>query len=1478
MIRFHISKFADPFRTMKATYLRMFLVATAFQAAQAVIAHPQEGNPESQAQIRMMRAEIRHDGLDREGTGISNFFGFGLDEVIDTDCQWEDWSDWSVCQFTCGEGISMRYRKVLRMAEGSGKACDNNNREERDCTMPACPIDCVFNDWADWTECSATCGDATRYQRRTSQPAQFGGLECTGLEEKSEVCQQAVCPVDCEFSDWHDWGGCSKTCGGGGKEERTRAVMTPASGGGKPCEGDQTNMRDCGNISCPEDCTVGDWSAWDLCSVSCGTGTTTRKRSVTKQQAFGGAACPNLTETHSCNPGDFCPVDCVWSDWADWQSCAASCGETTQKRIRTQKVKSNALGTNCTGEAEEQVPCSLLACPVDCTVGDWGTWDLCSVSCGTGTTTRKRSVTQQVANGGAECPTLTETHPCSPGGNCPINCIWSDWADWQSCGASCGETTKKRTRSEIVRANELGTNCSGDAVESVQCNLAACMIDCSLTDWQEWSACSVSCGPGITERSRSVAVAAANGGKECSSEDQLYEKKYCSLPSCPVDCEWTDWTEWEACSVTCGGKSSRSRLVKTVALYSGKDCTGASSEERDCEHAECPVDCSYSDWTAWQSCSISCGEGSQKRDRVVRIEPSHGGAPCTGDLEEAQSCTEKPCPVDCSFQEWGDWEACTSSCGSGVHKRSREKIEALNGGADCNGTLTQSTPCPPLPECPVDCLWEDWTTWSDCSVSCGIGAITRLRKRAHYEAFGGHVCYGTEDDVAVCELSPCPLDCFLEDWAPWSDCSTSCGNGTHVRTRSLTFAAYGGKECVNPQMQDNKACDVAPCPVHCQLSDWTKWTGCSKTCGGGLSSRERTEKVSAMYGGDICSGVTSMDQACNAQPCPVDCQWGQWTDFDACTTTCGGGKAKRSRIIWVSPSHGGVECDGSTEDEEICNEHPCPVDCRLGDWSVFTTCSETCGGGVATRSRSIVTPQANGGLPCVGETGEELHCNTQACPVDCKLDEWSPWSSCTLTCGGGTMTRQRTVLEPSSYGGAACTGESIQEAACGQVQCPVDCVVTDWSPWSGCSTTCGGGVNLRFRIVQVESAFGGTTCPSGLTETLECNEAPCPVDCKLGDWRDWETCSTTCGAGKRVRTRLRENERFGGLPCKEDLIDEDECYVAPEKPLCPDLPTAAPTSSGTVDATSASSTDAKTAAVKAAEAMEGMPIPAGVVDQVAKIAATGDSDALRKYLAEVGVNPEYFQGVLGNLTSFEAATAEAAKATAKAAMHTSQAVQAAAAVKAAEAATAAEAVKVAPPKMTAEAAAQVARLTASGDIEAVKRYLREINADPMTFRSVLSNLTSSQGDSIENALGNVTAKQAEGPKIIEVLRLEGNLYLYTPSADDFVSNAKSASVLKDLIAAKAHVESKDVEVTLSIPQRPLESEWQKKSKGNLRCEYKIHVYSETGSAAEGDAVIAHLKQLDETVVENKLSETCKATALDCELVPISMTMRPYKMP
>lgn len=55
----------------------------------------------------------------------------------------------------------MRYRKIKKMAEGSSTCNDNDRwgaqrgraslpREERNCTRAACPVDCTWNDWADW--------------------------------------------------------------------------------------------------------------------------------------------------------------------------------------------------------------------------------------------------------------------------------------------------------------------------------------------------------------------------------------------------------------------------------------------------------------------------------------------------------------------------------------------------------------------------------------------------------------------------------------------------------------------------------------------------------------------------------------------------------------------------------------------------------------------------------------------------------------------------------------------------------------------------------------------------------------------------------------------------------------------------------------------------------------------------------------------------------------------------------------------------------------------------------------------------------------------------------------------------------------------------------------------------------------------------------------------------------------------------------
>ena len=56
-----------------------------------------------------------------------------------------------------------------------------------------------------------------------------------------------------------------------------------------------------------------------------------------------------------------------------------------------------------------------------------------------------------------------------------------------------------------------------------------------------------------------------------------------------VECEWNEFGDWSACSATCGGGISlRERTIKTPAQYGGKDCTGEAREEKRCNTYGCP--------------------------------------------------------------------------------------------------------------------------------------------------------------------------------------------------------------------------------------------------------------------------------------------------------------------------------------------------------------------------------------------------------------------------------------------------------------------------------------------------------------------------------------------------------------------------------------------------------------------------------------------------------------------------------------------------------------------------------------------------------------------------------------------------------------------------------------------------------------------------------------------------------------------------
>jgi len=963
-------------------------------------------------------------------------------------------------------------------------------------------------------------------------------------------------PVDCVFEEWSDWGPCQYSCGPT-NTMRSRKIKTVAEGGGKECSDILSDTKGCENIPCPEDCHWNQWGQWSHCSASCGRGTRFATRTSVEGKN-GGACCtgePN--KTTDCF-FEACNVNCKYTDWGEWFPCSASCGHGKDKgkrsRYRQVEIPKSESGADCEGEPVESENCAQTECPIDCQLTEWTQWTACTATCGIGGISRRtRSVTAEATAGGADCGLLEENKTCDTAQKCcPVDCTWSAWREWQPCTVTCGCGTRSRHRTQAQESACGGQECCGNAKEEDSCQGGQCPQDCKASQWAEWTPCSVTCGnDGRSERTRVIESEALLGGRSCHGGNTSFQQRACEAPECPVDCEWADWQDWRSCSTSCGnGTSLRIRVLSTPELNGGKSCVGSNLQNRDCLDKPCPTHCAWKPWSEWSTCSVTCGSGTSSRTRVKKQSEANGGDVCEGSNVEEVPCSEDLCPIDCEWGLWSHWE-CSSSCGNGTSRRNRTLItEPQNGGKKCEGPDTQATHCVNLPECPVDCKWSAWGGWSVCSSTCGTGVMKRNRHRLAYESNGGHTCYGTQDDEAPCTMDNCPEDCVWGDWGPWTSCPVSCGNATRERYRGVRVHAKKGGAACQGSPQDNKTCTEDACPVDCVWNEWTNWTKCSKSCGGGVTTRTRRELVLPLNGGQPCIGSVKQDDSCKEQHCPLDCKWGQWSEWDDCDQSCGSGLRKQTRQK-TSAQFGGVECEGNDTRTESCNEQVCPVDCDWAEWTPWANCTKSCDAGVTTRSRPRSTMEQFGGAPCLGRSFESAACNTEGCARDCLWSGWGQWTTCSRSCNGGTARRFRDVLVTPKNGGKACTGEDTEDGDCNTRGCPVSCVWNEWSVWSNCDKTCNGGARSRSRDKKVADKFGGTPCPGDSEEKEHCGQQACPIDCKFGQWSDWGECSVTCGKGLRFRTRTRMEARFGGSQCVGDLIQNGECVNCEDQPGCP---------------------------------------------------------------------------------------------------------------------------------------------------------------------------------------------------------------------------------------------------------------------------------------------------------------------------------------
>ncbi|GAB5568912.1 otogelin-like protein [Prionailurus iriomotensis] len=867
-------------------------------------------------------------------------------------------------------------------------------------------VDCGLAPWSGWSSCSRSCGLGLAFQRQDLLRPPLPGGTCPSDRLRSQPCFVQACPVAGVWAVWEAWGPCSVSCGGGHRSRRRSCVDPPPKNGGAPCPGASQERAPCGLQPCTGD-------------TDCGLG----RVHISAELCQKGLVPP-------------CPPSCL--DPEANRTCSGRCLEGCR-------------------------------CPPGLLLHDGRCLPLSECPCLVGEEVKQPGVPFLLDNC-SRCVCEKGALVCETGG-CPVSCGWSAWSSWGPCDRSCGSGVRTRFRSPSnPPATSGGAPCEGNRQE-----LQACHVECGTGDagldalgalvlllqelpypWRRpWEAQSFPALP--QPRGHLLPRRGHPGGAlqpPCVPRSQSI---------------WGLWAPWSTCSAPCdGGIQIR-----------GRSCSGSTPGDPECQ-----------------------GPHSQTRD--CNTQPCT--AQCPGDMvfRSAEQCHQDggPCPQLCLAQDPG--VECTSFCAPGcacppglfLHNasclpRSRCPCQ-LHGqlyapGAvarldSCNNWTLLRAPVSPVkwcapqspaqvPRCPgissVACGWSPWTPWSLCSHSCNVGIRRRFRAgTAPPAAFGGAACQGPNMEAEFCSLRPCRGP--RGEWGPWSPCSVPCGGGYRNRTRGsgphslVDFSTCGLQPCAGPVPGvcpgGQRWLDCAQGPASC--AELSVLQGAEQTCHPGCYCPPGTfllnnvcvpsQDCPCAHGGRLyppgsvvlrpcenCSCVSGLITNCTSWPCEEgQPAWSPWTPWSECSASCGPARRHRHRF---------------------CTRPPTAEPSILGLPSPLT----------------LPTPL------CPGSDAEEEPCLLAACDRAGGWGPWGPWSSCSRSCGGGLRSRMRACDQPPPQGlGDYCEGPRAQGEACQALPCPVtNCTTIQGAEYSPCGPPCPRSCDDLVHCVW--RCQPGCYCPPG---------------------------------------------------------------------------------------------------------------------------------------------------------------------------------------------------------------------------------------------------------------------------------------------------------------------------------------------------------------------------------------------------------------
>uniref|UniRef100_A0A8C6PYT6 ADAM metallopeptidase with thrombospondin type 1 motif 9 n=1 Tax=Nothobranchius furzeri TaxID=105023 RepID=A0A8C6PYT6_NOTFU len=667
-----------------------------------------------------------------------------------------------------------------------------------------------------------------------------------------------------------------------------------------------------------------------------------------------------------------------WDAYGPWQECSRLCQGERKRKILCSRESDRVVVSDqrCHGSTRPAVITEL--CNTECELR----WHVarkgeCTAQCGPGYRTLEiyctkfshadgemHKVDDRYCSGQRKPDDKEGCHgDCNPGG-------W-DYTPWSECSKSCGGGTRRR--GAMCRKASEGSGDESKCNQRDKLTVQSCN-DFLCPQWKtgDWSECLVTCGKGYKHRQT-----------WCQFGEDRLDDRFCGSlkPESVQTCQQQECASWQVgpwgqCTTSCG-PGYQMRAVKCVvssygAVMDDTECNAATrpTESQDCELAQCPSSHPVTPGTkvpsdqghktqwrfgSWTQCSASCGKGT--RMRYVSCRDNQGG------VAEESACAHLPKPparevclvVACGQWKVLEWSSCSVTCGQGKTTREvlcvnfsdqevntnecdaedRPATEQDCAMSQCLSSSSVSRPSSPdtstRGNLPTD-QSHQWRTgpWGACSSTCAGGFQRRVVVCQDENGYPANNCEDRNrpNEQRTCESGPCPQWVY----GNWGECTKTCGGG--IKTRQVVCHRPNGEQfsdlsCeIHDKPPDQEQCNTHLCPSSPHWST-DQWSSCSASCGRGFKSR----RVSCVNGSgrsipeESChrlSSKPSKQKRCKGGQCP---KWktGSWGE---CSASCGDGLQRREVFCQVgerrSPLETGCPHRSRPPSSQSCRVADCP--------------------------------------------------------------------------------------------------------------------------------------------------------------------------------------------------------------------------------------------------------------------------------------------------------------------------------------------------------------------------------------------------------------------------------------------------------------------------------------------------------------------------------------------------------------------------